>query len=116
MVDSPHILYCHCKYADVISAETKQEVLRYLTQLGVSFHAVPDLCEMAARCDPVLKSISEQEKVIIVACFPRAVKALFRAADAPLNRDDIIILNMRTESVKTIVEAVSTTEKGTVWP
>ena len=46
------ILYCHCAYAKIVPAATKQEVLERLVRSGVPFEAVPDLCEMSARKDP----------------------------------------------------------------
>jgi hypothetical protein len=52
----PRILYCHCAYARVVPVETKTAVLEGLSQAGVEFDAVPDLCEMAARRDPSMRS------------------------------------------------------------
>ncbi len=97
------ILYCHCAYAQVVPAEVKQEVLRRLSESGVAFDAVADLCEMSARRDPGLKSLAAEGGVKIAACFPRAVRGLFIAADAPLPEGGVDILNMRTESAETVV-------------
>ncbi len=93
------ILYCHCAYAKVIAEQTKTEVLRRLTASGTAFEAVADLCEMSARKDPALRRIASAEgKLEIAACFPRAVKWLFSAADAPLDEERVVVHNMRTES------------------
>ena len=96
------ILYCHCAYANVVPAEVKNEVLTRLSESGVAFDAVPDLCEMSARHDPSLKALAEDGAIKIAACYPRAVKWLFNAADAPLPESGVEILNMRVETAETV--------------
>lgn len=100
------ILYCHCAYAKVVPDAVKAEVLDRLAQSGVAFDAVPDLCEMSARRDPRLKELAQGGAVKIAACYPRAVKWLFAAADAPLPPEGIEILNMRTETADTVAGAI----------
>ena len=75
---APRILYCNCSYAKVVPPEVKEEVLRKLCASGVAFDAVADLCDMSARKDPALKKLVESGAVRIAACYPRAVRWLFR--------------------------------------
>lgn len=91
----PAILYCHCQYAQVLPAEVKQAVLRRLCASGRPFEAVPDLCEMAARHDPLLARLAGAGPLKIAACFPRAVKGLFVAAGAPLAPEQTEVVNLR---------------------
>ena len=100
----PKILYCRCASAKVIAADVKDEVLQRLTRSGAAFEAVPDLCEMSARRDPALKRLAAEGGIRIAACYPRAVKWLFSAAQAPLAQDTVEILNMRVDSAGTVVE------------
>lgn len=100
------ILYCHCAYAQVVPAEVKAQVLAKLAESGVAFDAVADLCEMSAKRDPALAQLAAGGPVRIAACFPRAVRGLFIAADAPLPAEGVEIRNMRTESADQIVEAL----------
>ncbi len=102
------ILYCHCAYAQVVPKAVKEEVLRKLTESGLAFDAVADLCEMSARRDPSLKQIAAAEEggLKIAACFPRAVKWLFSAADATLPEKGVEILNMRVETADRIAFAI----------
>lgn len=81
------ILYCRCAHAQVIPAETKDEVLAKLCESGHPFTAVTDLCEMSARKDPKLLELASQAGWKIAACHPRAVRWLFHAAAAPLAAD-----------------------------
>lgn len=88
----PVVVYCHCAYANVVPPAVKAEVLGGLAADGGAFEAVPDLCEMAARKDPALARLA-QEKLVIAACYPRAVKWLFHGAGVKL--EDATIVNMR---------------------
>ena len=98
------ILYCRCAYAKVIAPDVKDEVLHRLTRSGAAFEAVPDLCEMSARRDPALKRLAAEGGIRIAACYPRAVKWLFSAAQVPLTEGTVEILNMRVDSAGTVVE------------
>jgi hypothetical protein len=94
----PRILFCNCSYAQVVPREVKETVLKNLCQSGLAFEAVGDLCEMSARRDPSLKRLAAGDSLKIAACYPRAVKWLFAAANAPLNAGATEVLNMRVES------------------
>jgi len=87
-------LYCRCAFAQVIPRETKDKHLDALCRSGEPFEAVPDLCEMAARCDPKLAELASTGDLEIIACYPRAVKGLFRQAGSPLP-ESTTITNMR---------------------
>ncbi|MEW6745081.1 MAG: ferredoxin family protein [Planctomycetota bacterium] len=92
------IVYCHCAEANVIPPDARRKVLAGLIASGVAFEAVPDLCELSARRDPLMEQIAAAGEVRIAACFPRAVRSLFRAAGAPLSEDRVSLLNMRVAS------------------
>jgi hypothetical protein len=100
------ILYCHCAYAQVVPPEVKEQVLTKLAEAGVAFDAVADLCEMSAKRDPALAQLASGGPVKIAACFPRAVRGLFAAADAPLPQEGVEIRNMRTETAEQVIDAL----------
>ena len=110
MTNQPRILFCHCAYAQVVPPEVKAAVLKSLCASGVAFDAVADLCEMSARHDPALKQLAEGGAVKIAACYPRAVKWLFAAAQSPLPLEATEVLNMRVESAEDITAALFATE------
>jgi hypothetical protein len=105
-MSAPRILYCHCNYAHVVPREVKDAVLKKLCDSGVSFEAVADLCEMAARKDPALKRLAEGDCIKVAACFPRAVKWLFATAGAPLPPASTEVLNMRAQTADEITAAL----------
>jgi hypothetical protein len=100
----PRVLYCNCTYAKIIPREVKAEVLRGLCASGAAFDAVADLCDMSARRDPALKRIAESGSVRIAACYPRAVRWLFHAAQAPLPKEGVEVLNMRDAKPAEVVD------------
>lgn len=110
MADAPRILFCNCTYAQVVPPEVKQAVLKKLCESNVAFDAVADLCEMSARQDPALQRLANGGSVKIAACFPRAVKWLFAAAEAPLPLDAAEILNMRVQTSDEVVAALFSPE------
>ncbi len=110
MASAPRILYCHCKYAQVVPKDQKELVLRALCDSGSAFEAVADLCELSARRDPSLQRLASNGSVKIAACFPRAVKWLFHQAGAPLVLDQTEVLNMRTQSAAEIIPELLSSE------
>ena len=104
--DGVRILYCRCAYAQVVPAAVKDSVLDGLAAADRGFEMVPDLCEMAARRDPHLAELARGAGTLrIAACWPRAVQGLFTLADAPLPKEGVEILNMRTEAADTVLAA-----------
>jgi hypothetical protein len=103
---TPAILYCHCQNAQVVPAAVKAEVLKRLCESNLPFEAVPDLCEWSARREPALQRLAAAGPLKVAACFPRAVKWLFAAGNAPLQPGSAEILNMRTESAEEIAASL----------
>ena len=101
MTTPARLIYCHCAFAQVVPPETKSAVLEQLSAAEVSFEAVPDLCEMAARRDPALAEIAAAEDVAIVACYPRAVRWLFNGAGVTLP-EHVRVINMRERTAEHI--------------
>src|SRR5262245_14177412 len=99
---TPRILYCNCTYAQVVPPEVKAAVLKKLCESGVAFEAVADLCELSARRDASLQRLAEGGGVKIAACYPRAVKWLFHAANADLPLESTEVLNMRVQSAEEV--------------
>jgi Pyruvate/2-oxoacid:ferredoxin oxidoreductase delta subunit len=104
------ILYCGCAYSQIIPDDVKIAVLNALESSGAEFEAVPDLCELSARRDPVLGRWANADAIKVIACFERAVKWLFHAGGAPLQPGRMEFLNMRTDSIKSILDSLSECE------
>ena len=48
-MSQPVVLFCQCKYAQVLPEDVKQAALKALTDSGQTFELVDDLCELFAR-------------------------------------------------------------------
>src|SRR5688572_419419 len=105
MSDS-RLLYCHCAYARVVPPAVKADVLAGLTNAGVAFEAVSDLCQMSARKDPRMKELAEGGPVTIAACYERAVRGLFIQSETPLPGEGVTSCNMRTDSAEDVLKAM----------
>jgi NAD-dependent dihydropyrimidine dehydrogenase PreA subunit len=111
LADKPtRVLYCHCAYFDVVPIDTRLRVLAALQGSGVALTAVKDLCALAADEDPLLKKLTRAGDMTVVACYPRAVRALFDAAGAPLESQRATLLNMRVQSPEQILGALGLPE------
>ncbi|HEY2951527.1 MAG TPA: hypothetical protein VGK40_03035 [Verrucomicrobiae bacterium] len=106
MTIPPRILFCNCTYAQIVPPDVKAAVLRKLCESNVAFEAVADLCELSARHDPALKRLADAGAVKIAACYPRAVKWLFHAAQADLPVDGAEVLNMRVQTADEVAVAL----------
>jgi NAD-dependent dihydropyrimidine dehydrogenase PreA subunit len=100
------ILFCHCAHANVVDAGVKRAVRGALSASGARVRDVPDLCGLAAKRDPLLKTLAAGEPLKIVACYPRAVQWLFAAAGTPLDDSRTEVLNMRTQGAEEILDAL----------
>lgn len=98
------ILFCNCTYSKVVPEDVKREVLARLSSSDIAFDAVADLCEMSARKDPALERLAQSPPLKIIACYPRAVRWLFHAAETPLPEQGIEVLNMREDNAEEIFD------------
>lgn len=114
MSQVPRVLYCHCAYARVVPEDIKEAVLEGLTASELAFDTVADLCELAAKGDPALKQLAQAPCLKIAACYPRAVKWLFSAAEAPLATEGVEFINLRVLNAETALERLLAPELTTV--
>lgn len=87
------ILFCACAYSDVIPTAIKSEALAAAGDADV--RVVADLCGCAAGRDSVLAECAAADTLTIVACHPRAVRALFAWAGVPLDETRVRFVNLR---------------------
>jgi NAD-dependent dihydropyrimidine dehydrogenase PreA subunit len=99
------IVYCRCKYSNVVPEEVKDAVLAGLGASGAEFETTADLCEMAASREPRLKQWCDEFDLQVAACFPRAVKGLFQAGGATVDDEYFHVANMRTDAAEVVLAA-----------
>jgi NAD-dependent dihydropyrimidine dehydrogenase PreA subunit len=105
-------IYCDCAYYDLADAEVKARVLAALKASGGDFVAVSDLCKLCADGDPRLKEWTNADSLRIFACYPRAVKWLFYRGGAPLPKDGVEFVNMRTGEIEEVLSSLNDGASG----
>ncbi len=93
------LILCQCAHAGLIAPDVLRALTASLQANGTPFELVSDLCELAARKEPRLEEFAHAARPIVLACHPRAVKALFQLAGAPLD-ERAPLLNVRTGSLE----------------
>jgi len=95
------ILFCACAYSDVIPISRKTSMLGRLRAANEDIRVIPDLCGLAARRDPLLEEAGAVEDLCVVACHPRAVRALFAWAGVSLDPARVRFVNLREDVPET---------------
>ena len=106
---------CQCQNAGLISEAVYSQVLDALKSTSQPVVCVDDLCALAAKKDPLLRQWTEQEELVVCACFSRAVKALFSHAEVKLP-EAARIFNLRTQSPEEIVPMLVSGNEGQTSP
>ncbi len=101
------IVLCRCAYAEVLDPAAREQVLRGVAESCCAVTVVDDLCGRCARRDPLVKSLAEAPRGLVVACHERAVRWLLRFGGARLPDDKLAILDMRQRSAEEVVSAIA---------
>ena len=87
------ILFCRCK-ANVVSSEKLDEISEGLKSFGTDVFELQDLCALTVNEKDVLNAIGQEfDQKIIVACYPRAIKNMFRQSGIEFG--DFEVLNFK---------------------
>ena len=103
------VLYCECTHTDYVRTDEQTALLQGLRASGLTVIAIPDLCGLAARQDPILNSWAQSPHLAMIACYPRTLTWLFERAGAPLRQDgSVLFLNQRHLTAQQILERLDT--------
>lgn len=105
MVRTEQIILCRCVYRALFPEGLAQQVQERLGAAGIAFTPVDDLCELAAARAPLLSAMADHNRPLILACYPRAVRALLHAAGVPPSVSPRV-LNLRALSADAILAEV----------
>lgn len=101
------ILICQCKQAGLIRPDHLKGICDELDSAGIGYVLADDLCGLAGSGHGIFKQCQDASDVIVLACYPRAVRALFHAAGAVLP-DDAQIENLRiAEDIEPIIKQLT---------
>ena len=99
------VLVCECVRSALIGQPKLQAICAGLEAAQIPYTRVPDLCGLAARHDPLLASVAANSPPRIIACYARAVRALFQLAGAPLP-EGAQLVNLREATVESALAAI----------
>jgi len=89
------LIFCNCG-ANLISADRLNAISEYLQQTGNQFVQISDLCgSSVARKSETNELFVSTDEVLIIACFPRAVKLLLENCGVDYHSMNIKHLNFR---------------------
>ena len=101
-MDNTAILFCRCG-ADVISSGKSDELAGAFQKFEADVYELRDLCALSVHEKDVLETMGKKyERKIIVACYPRAVRNMFRQSGVEMGEFEV--LNFKELSVSQIVE------------
>jgi NAD-dependent dihydropyrimidine dehydrogenase PreA subunit len=90
-----HVLFCHCAYRGLIAPAARQQLLGRIRAAGIPVTEVPDLCDLAARRDPLLQAAMAHDHVTVAACRPRAVHWLLNAGGVDVCAEAVTFVDLR---------------------
>ena len=99
MMQSQKITLCACASRTFINPEKVAQLAAILEAAGKAVEIVPDLCEWIENKSDRLREIAAHT---VVACHPRAIKALFEWAEQPVPHT----LDMRANDLSTLLTAL----------
>lgn len=105
------ILYCDCSYYSLVDGKKKETVRSALASSGKDVFLLPDLCGVAAKDRRRLKKIAGPGKLAVVACYPRAVKALFDYAGIS-GKTKLDVINLRTTGAEEALRKLKIRSSG----
>ena len=100
------ILYCHCSNARVLSQPVRDNVLKKLCEDNLSFIAVSDFCGQCVYPNGILEAYDTQTDGLIIACYPRALKSLFKRLKKDLPAS-VKTANLRIQNLKDAFDLIT---------
>jgi len=98
------VLFCSCEGRNFVPADVNEAVISGLHANGIKISSVPDLCGIAAtRMGELKNMLDKADRILIIACYPRAIKWLFNLSGIQWNPATMNVLNMRKENSDTIL-------------
>ena len=77
---SKKVIYCNCK-GNIIDTERLEAIHTFVSKLNVSSVKLSDLCSVCAtNLEDIKSQVISSDEVLVIACYPRAVKLLLESA------------------------------------
>ena len=95
------VIYCGCENYSHLAGESKHaEARKLVDEAGVSKVVVGDLCGAVLYSEKLKGLVADVDKLVVVACYPRAVRELFGNAGIDLGSKELVVFNQRVDEVE----------------
>ena len=89
------IIYCNCK-GNIIDTERLEAIGNFVSKLNVPVVKLSDLCGVCAKQKGEIKNLfTGEDEILMIACYPRAVKLLLNSAGIETDGRPIHFINFR---------------------
>ncbi len=110
------IVLCQCRQAGLIEPGIVDAALEAAKASGHSFFCVDDLCALAAAGDERFAKWAKEDDLMVLACFPRAISALFSQAGVSLPESATCINLRAAESFEEAANELPAGQSGDSQP
>ena len=105
MTNKTCLIFCNCS-AGIISDDKKEELSEAFKPLGVDIYELHDLCAFSLNEKDFLHKLdNDYDKTLIAACYPRAIKNMFKQNEIRLS--DFEVFNFREADTEQITAELS---------
>lgn len=106
------VIFCHCQ-GKIIEPARLEEIEKLLQMSGIQYSKLSDLCNICATQKEEFRQIfSIQDEILIIACYPRAVKMLLSHNEVELKPSQFSVINFRELSIDAIENQVQSFISG----
>lgn len=100
------VIYCNCK-GNIIDTERFGAIGNFVANLNVPMVKLSDLCGVCAKQKDEVKSLfANDDEILVIACYPRAVKLLLNSAGIETDGRPIHFINFRETDNEAIFNEV----------
>ena len=106
------VVLCNCG-GKLIESDRLAEISRYLRKEEISFIKISDLCGACAmQKDEIRNLLEDEDEVMMIACYPRAVKLLLAESGINIESKSFTFLNFRESDNKALFDQVQSFKNG----
>lgn len=106
------IILCNCG-GKLIGSDQLANISEYLKKEGISYIKISDLCgACATQKDEIRNLLMKEDEIMLIACYPRAVKLLLKETGIDIDTKPFTFMNFREADNETLFDQVKSFRIG----
>jgi Pyruvate/2-oxoacid:ferredoxin oxidoreductase delta subunit len=106
------IVFCNCG-GKLVESHRLTEISGYLNQQGIPFIKISDLCGVCStQKDEIRNLLNTDGEILIIACYPRAVRLLLNESGIDTERAAFTYLNFREMNNQILFDQIQSFKNG----